>query len=73
MKDFKLTNLRNLSTEEQMRLNGGSNASCEVTCYCSCTCNCNNQNPSQSTDSESKDLGKKSTYGSKERGAMLKM
>lgn len=72
MESFKLTNLRNLSTEEQLRLNGGGNTSCEVTCYCSCPCNCNNQNPSQSTDNDSKTLGKKSTYGSKEREAMVK-
>lgn len=73
MKDFKLTNLREISTEEQMHLNGGNNASCEVTCHCSCTCKCNNLNPTQSTKSDSNDLGKKSTYGSKEREAMLKM
>lgn len=40
MKDFRLTNLRVLSTEEQLRINGGSND--DVTCSCSpCpTCSC---------------------------------
>lgn len=40
MENFKLSNLRELSTEEQLRLNGGlgSNASCSCSgCSCSCT------------------------------------
>lgn len=72
MKDFKLTNLRQLTTEEQMRLNGGNNSICDVTCTCTCTCTCNKDNPNESTKTDSNDLGKKSTYGSKEREAMVK-
>lgn len=36
MKEFLLSNLRELSTEEQLMLSGGEN----VTGKCSCTCNC---------------------------------
>ena len=40
MEKFKLTNLRELSTEEQLRLNGGANSE-GCSCKCSCgTCNC---------------------------------
>lgn len=38
MKNYKLNNLRELSTEEQLHLNGGTNSNgcnCTVTCYCS--------------------------------------
>lgn len=39
MENFKLSNLRELSTEEQLNLNGGfgSNASCSCS-GCSCSC-----------------------------------
>lgn len=38
--EFKLTNLRELSTEEQVRLNGGSfPMGCDIeSCYCTCLC-----------------------------------
>lgn len=39
MKQFKLSNLRELSTEEQLRLNGGANSE-GCSCKCSCSCNC---------------------------------
>ena len=42
MKDFCINNLRELSTEEQMRLNGGSNSN---GCTCSCTCKCEGDTP----------------------------
>ena len=34
---FKLTNLRELSTEEQLHLNGGENSD---GCSCKCSCDC---------------------------------
>ena len=37
MEQFKLSNLRELSTEEQLRLNGGANSE---GCSCKCSCNC---------------------------------
>lgn len=37
MEKFKLTNLRELSTEEQLRLNGGANID---SCSCSINCKC---------------------------------
>lgn len=37
MENFKLTNLRELSTEEQLSLDGGTNAG---GCSCKCSCNC---------------------------------
>lgn len=53
MKDFRLTNLRVLSTEEQLRINGGSND--DVTCSCSpCpTCSCGT-NPTETSSNVSK-------------------
>lgn len=39
MEKFKLSNLRELSTEEQLRLNGGANSE-GCSCKCSCSCNC---------------------------------
>ena len=41
MEQFKLSNLRELSTDEQLCLNGGANADgCTCNCSCSCSCNC---------------------------------
>lgn len=53
MKDFRLTNLRVLSTEEQLRINGGSND--DVTCSCSpCpTCSCG-KNPTETSSNVQK-------------------
>lgn len=42
MEKFKLANLRELSTEEQLRLNGGSDS---TGCTCSCTCKCEGDTP----------------------------
>lgn len=72
MKNYKLNNLRELTTEEQMRLNGGANSLCEVTCNCICTCKCNNQNPDGSTKTDCCDTGKVSVYSQKEKEAMVK-
>lgn len=51
MKTFRLTNLRELSTEEQMRLNGGYGSPCDSGCSCSCgcSCECDTKNPDAST------------------------
>lgn len=72
MKDFKLTNLRELSTEEQLRINGGINSSlCDADCgTCSCTCKCNSDNPSKSTGDSFKETAYDSKEGSKQREAM---
>ena len=54
MENFKLSNLRELSTEEQLRLNGGIDSTgCEPKCSCSCTCSCNDGDPSFSIKKES--------------------
>ncbi len=37
---FKLNNLRELSTEEQLSLTGGSGSPCDSGCHCSCKCSC---------------------------------
>ena len=49
MENFKLSNLRELSTEEQLRLNGGygTNASCSCG---SCSCNCTEKSPTATVD-----------------------
>lgn len=39
MKKFKLSDLRELTTEEQLQLNGGANSE-SCSCSCSCSCNC---------------------------------
>lgn len=51
METFKLNNLRELSSEEQMRLNGGSNSPCD-SYRCSCQCSCR-------TDEVAKSVGEK--------------
>lgn len=62
MKDFKLINLRELSTEEQIRLNGGSlPENCSSDCgTCECPCKCTNQDPSKSVGESSADTGARS-------------
>lgn len=50
MKDFKLTNLRELSTEEQRYLNGGVNATGCGSCTCTCTCTKELNSDKSSTD-----------------------
>lgn len=54
MKDFKITNLRELSTEEQMFLNGGENS---TGCSCSVTCTCEGDTPKATADKTAKDVG----------------
>ena len=51
MKTFSLTNLRELTTEEQMRLNGGYGSPCDsgCSCLCGCSCECDTKNPDAST------------------------
>lgn len=72
MRDFKLTNLRELSTEEQLRINGGvSSTLCDADCgTCSCTCKCDSEDPSCSNSNSSKDLGSDSKQARKQREAM---
>jgi hypothetical protein len=75
MESFKLNNLRNLSTEEQMRLKGGSMPeNCSANCgTCSCYCKCDNQNPSKSVGESSADSGSKSQSQRKQAQEMQKM
>lgn len=57
MKTFVLSNLRELSTEEQLSLNGGNGSPCDsgCSCACECSCECDDLNPSSSiTNVESK-------------------
>lgn len=51
MKTFCLTNLRELSTEEQRRLKGGYGSPCDsgCSCACNCSCECDTKNPDAST------------------------
>ena len=73
MKGFKLNNLRQLTIEEQSRLNGGANPGpCEATCNCTCYCKCDDRNPKSPIDSSSYDTGKTNTSGAKQREAMYK-
>lgn len=74
MEKFKLTNLRELSINEQCNLNGGSNVSfCDVEeCDCTCTCKCNPKNTSQSVSDSNGNTYAKSTYAAEEREAMQK-
>lgn len=50
METFKLNNLRELSTEEQLNLKGGSGSPCDsgCSCACGCSCECDDLNPSSS-------------------------
>lgn len=75
MKDFKLTNLRQLTTEEQMHLNGGAlPENCSADCgTCNCYCKCDNQNPSKSIGESSADTGSKSQTQRKQAQEMQKM
>ena len=49
-KEFKLTNLRELSTEEQQRLNGGLNTTGCGSCTCTCRCTKELNDTKSSTD-----------------------
>lgn len=72
MKSFKLTNLRELSSEEQLKLNGGFTSQiCEATCSeCDCYCKCTSDYPKDSSAENSADTGAVYTKASKEREAM---
>lgn len=74
MASFQLTNLRELSVEEQKRLCGGASGSkCEVdSCYCSCPCKCTREDPSKSVGDEFSETGSYSVMSRKEREAMSK-
>ena len=50
MKEFKLSNLRELSTEEQLRLNGGINLTGCGSCTCTCICTKELNGTKSSTD-----------------------
>lgn len=58
MSEFKLNNLRELSTEEQFSLQGGwkGNPCLEAECGCSCTCECSDRAPDYSYKRESAQL-----------------
>ena len=49
MKNFKLSNLRELSTEEQLRLNGGNGANAACSCG-TCSCSCTAESPNSTVD-----------------------
>ncbi len=61
MEKFKLTNLRELSTEEQLRLNGGANSE---SCSCTMTCSCGILDK-QSTDAIKEEVLQKSNENKK--------
>ncbi len=61
MKNYKLNNLRELSTEEQMRLNGGNDS---TACSCSCSCSCEKEG----SDSNVKDAKNEVTQKVKNDG-----
>ena len=72
MKKFRLTNLRDLTSEEQVMLNGGSMSQlCDHDCgECSCTCKCNGSTSESNADS-SADTGALAKDAAKERQAMV--
>ncbi len=51
MKKYILNNLRELSTEEQLHLDGGINSN---GCTCSTTCSCNDESPKADVDKVAK-------------------
>lgn len=66
--EFKLTNLRKLSTEEQRTLNGGYNPSgCDLD-KCTCSCLCIGEVPSQKDGDDSAASG----FASQQRELMRK-
>lgn len=60
MEQFKLTNLRELSTEEQVKLNGGTNS---TGCNCNVTCRCSDDSPKSTVNDDAKAIGKKLSEG----------
>lgn len=68
--DFYLLNLRELSSAEQLALNGGS-ALCDIDkCECDCPCKCDKYDPSQTSGKESSKAGARSTYARKQKEAI---
>lgn len=70
MNKVNLLNLRELSSEEQLALNGGT-AICDIDgCGCSCPCKCTKDDPSKSTGNEFCDTGMNAWYTKKEADAI---
>lgn len=71
MENFKLTNLRELSVEEQKQLSGGIGGICDSDCgTCTCTCKCTQDDPSKSTGEDFAATGATAQAGRKQREAM---
>lgn len=68
-KSFRLTNLRELSSEEQMCLNGGSGSPCDsgCKCACGCSCECDTKAPDASMTGSSKDRALQANYNTNNR------
>ncbi len=75
MKDFKLNNLRQLTTEEQLNLNGGAfSDNCNVDCgTCNCPCRCDNKNPEKSVGNDFSKTGSNSQTQRKQAQALQRM
>lgn len=74
METFRLTNLRELSTEEQLRINGGNDSTgCKSQCSCSCTCSCEDGEPSFSIKKESAQVNKNAVAQRKLTSSMQSM
>ncbi len=69
---FKLTNLRELSEEQQKQLSGGSSGNgCDIDhCVCRCSCVCKNGTPTQSSNKEFTASNSVQAYGAQQRKAM---
>lgn len=69
MKRFSLSNLRELTTEEQMRLNGGYGSPCDsgCSCACCCSCECDTKTPDGSMTGSSKDRALQVNYNTNNR------
>lgn len=74
MASFQLTNLRELSAEEQKQLCGGASGNkCEIdSCSCSCSCKCTREDPSKSVGEQISETGSYNVMGRKQREAMSK-
>ena len=73
METFRLTNLRELSTEEQLRINGGMDSTgCKADCgACTCPCKCNSKNPSKSVGESNADSGDNSALAQRKVTAAM--
>lgn len=73
MKRIKLTNLRELSVEEQKQLSGGIGGICDSDCgTCVCTCKCTEYSPSKSTGEDFAATGASSQLARKQQQAMTR-